>query len=87
MKDIDTQNSLLAMPRRSAAQENELREASERLEAFGVTRSHPNPLFDLFAKAVAEHPLFQKPLLSKKEIAEQETLAHEILDGILRGPQ
>jgi predicted ATPase len=87
LKDIDTQNSLLAMPRRSAAQENELREASERLEAFGVTRSHPNPLFDLFAKAVAEHPLFQKPLLSKEEIAEQETLAHEILDGILRGPQ
>ena len=85
LKDIDTQNRLLALPQRSAAQEKELREASERLEAFGVTRSHPNPLFDLFAKAIAEQPIFQKPVLSKEEIAEQEKLANEILDGILRG--
>jgi predicted ATPase len=87
LKDIDTQNRLLALPQRSTAQEKELREASERLEALGVTRSHPNPLFDLFAKAIAEQPIFQKPVLSKKEIAEQEKLANEILDGILRGAQ
>jgi predicted ATPase len=85
LKDIDTQNRLLALPQRSAAQEKALREASERLEAFGVTRSHPNPLFDLFAKAIAAQPIFQKPVLSKEEIAEQEQLANEILDGILRG--
>ena len=84
LKDIDTQNRLLALPQRSAAQEKELREASERLEALGVTRSHPNPLFDLFAKAIAEQPIFQKPVLSKEEIAEQEKLANEILNGILR---
>jgi predicted ATPase len=85
LKDIDTQNRLLALPQRSAAQEKDLREASERLEALGVTRSHPNPLFDLFAKAIAEHPIFQKPVLSKEEIAAQEKLANEILDRILRG--
>jgi predicted ATP-binding protein involved in virulence len=85
LKDIDTQNMLLALPQRSAAREKELREASERLEALGVTRSHPNPLFDLFAKAIAEQPIFQKPVLSKEEIAAQEKLANEILDGILRG--
>jgi len=84
LKDIDTQNRLLALPQRSAAQEKDLREASERLEALGVTRSHPNPLFDLFTKAIAEQPIFQKPVLSKEEIAAQEKLANEILDGILR---
>jgi glycosyltransferase involved in cell wall biosynthesis len=45
---------ILALPQRSAAQEEELYEASERLEVLGVSRSHPNPLFDLFAKAIAE---------------------------------
>jgi predicted ATPase len=84
LKDIDTQNRLLALPQRSAAQEKELREASKQLEALGVTLSHPNPLFDLFAKAIAEQPLFQKPVLSKEEIAAQEKLANEILNGILR---
>jgi predicted ATPase len=84
LKDIDTQNRLLALPQRSAAQEEDLREASERLEALGVTRSHPNPLFDLFTKAIAEQPIFQKPVLSKEEVAAQEKLANEILDGILR---
>ena len=42
------------------------------------------PLFDLFAKAIAAQPIFQKPALSMKEIAAQENLANEILDGILR---
>jgi predicted ATPase len=85
LKDIDTQNRLLALPHRSAGQERDLREASERLEALGVGRSHPNPLFNLFAKAIAEQPIFQKPVLSKEEIAAQEKLANEILDGIIQG--
>jgi predicted ATPase len=84
LDDIDTQNRLLALPKRSAAQERALSQASARLAKLSITRSHPNPLFDLFARAVAEQPIFKKPLLSKEEIDEQEKLANEILSKILR---
>ncbi len=84
LKDIDTQNRLLGLSERTADQERELREASDRLAVLGVTRSHPNPLFDIFAKAIAAQPLFQKPVLSKEEIVKQDELANEILDKILR---
>ncbi len=84
LRDIDTQNELLALPRRNAAQKKELENASERLDKLGVTRSHPNPLFDLFAKAIAGEPLFQKPVLTKDEIKEQEKLGNEMIEKIMR---
>ena len=83
LEDIDLQNRLLALPKRTRKQEKQLSEATERLEKLGVTRSHPNPLFDLFAKAVANEPLFQKPELTKDDIESQDKLANEILDKIL----
>lgn len=84
LKDIDTQNSLLGLKTRTPEQELKLKEATERLNAIGVHRSHPNPLFDLFAKAVAAQPIFQKMELTKKELEEQDKLANEILDKILK---
>jgi predicted ATPase len=84
LKDIDTQNRLLGLKKRNKDQERELREATNRLSELGVTRSHPNPLFDIFAKAIASQPLFQKPVLTKEELSKQDELANEILDGILR---
>jgi predicted ATPase len=83
LADIDTQNKLLGLPSRNAQQEQELKQATERLEKLGITRHHPNPLFDLFSKAIANEPLFQKPVLSKEEIETQEQLANEILDKVL----
>lgn len=85
LDDIDLQNSLLSLETRTDEQEVALREASDRLEALGVTRHHPNPLFDLFSKAVAAEPIFQKPHLSPDELEEQDALASEILDRILEG--
>jgi predicted ATPase len=84
LDDIDMQNRLLGLSTRTSKQDKQLQEATNRLNALGVTRSHPNPLFDLFAKAIASQPIFQKPVLSKDEIAAQEVLADKILDGILK---
>jgi ABC-type transport system involved in cytochrome c biogenesis ATPase subunit len=84
LNDIDTQNKLLGLAKRTKGQDRELQEANTRLEAIGVTLSHPNPLFDLFAKAVASQPIFQKPVLSATDIEAQDKLANEILDGIVR---
>ncbi len=84
LNDIDTQNELLGFPNRTPLQEKQLSEVNQRLEKLGITRSHPNPLFDLFAKAVANEPLFQKPELTKDDIEAQEKLANIILDKILR---
>lgn len=84
LRDIDTQNSLLGLKKRNKKQESELREASKRLSELGITRSHPNPLFDLFTKAIASQPLFQKPVLTKEDLSAQDKLANAILDRILR---
>lgn len=84
LADIDLQNELIALPHRTPEQEKQLDEATQRLEKLAITRTHPNPLFDLFAKAIAKEPLFQKPDLTREEIESQEKLANEILDKILR---
>jgi predicted ATPase len=84
LEDIDKQNKLLGLPKRTAAQEAELAQATKRLNALGIVRSHPNPLFDLFAKAVSKESIFQKPILSKDDIEDQEKLAGEILDKVLK---
>lgn len=84
LRDIDTQNRLLGLQGRTKEQERELREATDRLVALHVSQSHPNPLFDIFAKAIAAQPIFQKPVLTKEEIVVQEELANDILDGILQ---
>jgi ABC-type transport system involved in cytochrome c biogenesis ATPase subunit len=84
IEDIYTQNELLALPKRNNEQDRQLQEVTERLGKLGITRSHPNPLFDLFSKAIANQPQFQKPVLTKEDIEAQEKLASAILDKILR---
>jgi len=84
LEDIDKQNELLTLQNRTPEQEKELQEATERLNQLHIIRNHPNPLFDLFAKAIANEPLFQKPKLNKEDIDAQEKLANEILDKILQ---
>ena len=84
LNDIDTQNELVTLQNRTPEQEEILKQATDRLNKLGITRSHPNPLFDLFAKALAKEPIFQKPELSKEDIETQEKLANEILDKIIQ---
>ncbi|MEN6621883.1 MAG: AAA family ATPase [Smithella sp.] len=84
LNDIDTQNELVTLQNRTPEQEEILKQATDRLNKLGITRNHPNPLFDLFAKAVANEPIFKKPELSKEDIEAQEKLANEILDKIMR---
>ena len=85
LKDLDTQNNLLGLMQRTPEQDDLLAEASARLEQLNISRSHPNPLFDLFAKAIANQSIFTKPVLTKADIESQEVMANEILDKILKG--
>jgi predicted ATPase len=84
LEDIDLQNQLVALPKRTPKQEQQLEEVTQRLQKLAITRNHPNPLFDLFAKAIANEPLFQKPELTREDLEAQEKLANEIIDKILR---
>jgi energy-coupling factor transporter ATP-binding protein EcfA2 len=84
LEDIDLQNELIALPQRTPEQERQLAEVNQRLESLSITREHPNPLFDLFTKAIANEPLFQKPELTEEEVEEQEKVANRILDRILK---
>lgn len=83
LADIDIQNQLQGLSEHTPEQEELLQEATERLNQHGILVNHPNPLFDLFAKAAAQQPIFQKPNLSKEELQRQEILANQILDKIL----
>jgi predicted ATPase len=84
LEDIDLQNELISLPRRTPKQERQLAEATQRLDKLSISRSHPNPLFDLFAKTIANEPVFQKPVLTKEDIESQEKLANKILDKLLK---
>jgi hypothetical protein len=73
----------LAKDRRSDKEDATLRILSDQLAQLGIALTHPNPYFDLFAKALSRNPLFQKPELtpeeSKKIAKETDSLLAEIL--------
>jgi len=48
-----------------------------------VARTHPNPYFEHFANAMAQHIPTTEVSLSKQEIEEQTQLAEDILAEIL----
>ena len=54
------------------------------LNELGVSRTHPNPYFELFANAMTRrHPPEPESALSKEEIEAQTKLADEVLQEIL----
>jgi predicted ATPase len=89
--DIETErrlfrrNELYVKRPRTAEEDAELTRLSAELSDLGFsTADFRDPDYALFVRKMAEHRKFRKPTLSLEEQAEQEKLADEIIDEILR---
>jgi predicted ATPase len=89
--DIETErrlfrrNELYVKRPRTAEEDAELTRLSAELSDLGFsTADFRDPDYALFVRKMAEHRKFRKPTLSPEEQAEQEKVAGEIIDEILR---
>ena len=89
--DIETErrlfrrNALYVKRPRTAEEDVELTRLSAELSDLGFsTADFRDPDYALFVRKMAEHRKFRKPTLSPEEQAEQEKLADEVIDEILR---
>ncbi|MBD9420714.1 AAA family ATPase [Achromobacter sp. ACM04] len=89
--DIETErrlfrrNELYVKQRRTAEEDAELTRLSAELSDLGFsTADFRDPDYALFVRKMAEHRRFRKPTLSPEEQAEQNRIADEIIDEILR---
>lgn len=89
--DVETErrlarrNELYVKQPRTAEEDAELTLLSAELSDLGFsTADFRDPNYALFVRKMAEHRKFRKPTLSPEEQAEQEKVADEIIDEILR---
>lgn len=89
--DVETErrlarrNELYVKQPRTAEEDAELTRLSAELSDLGFsTADFRDPDYALFVRKMAEHRKFRKPTLSPEEQAEQEKVADEIIDEILR---
>jgi hypothetical protein len=68
---------------RTVAQEKRFKKITEELEDTGFGREFRDPDYATFRRAIARRPEFKKPVLSVKEVKEQEVIADKILDDVL----
>jgi len=85
---LDERTRLLALgDKRSTEQEEKLKTLVQELVELGFGREFRDPDYAQFVRAMARRPEFRKPVLSKTEQKDQESLADEILDDILSKDQ
>lgn len=78
-------NELFVKQPRTAEEEVELTRLSAELSDLGFsTADFRDPDYALFVRKMSEHRKFRKPTLSPEEQAEQEKVADDIIDEILR---
>ncbi len=89
--DIETErrlfrrNELFVKSPRSADEDAELTRLSAELADLGFsTADFRDPDYALFVRKMAQHRKFRKPTLSREEQAEQDRVADEIIEEILR---
>jgi len=89
--DIETErrlfrrNELYVKQPRTAEEEAELTRLSAELSDLGFsTADFRDPDYALFVRKMSEHRKFRKPTLTPEEQAEQEKVADDIIDEILR---
>lgn len=82
---LSRRNELYVTQPRTAEEDAELTRLSAELADLGFsTADFRDPDYALFVRKMAEHRKFRKPALSPEEQAEQEKVADEIIDEILR---
>jgi hypothetical protein len=74
---------LFAKTARTAREDEEMMKLSDALAQLGFARTIRDPLYEKFVKAVSEHPLFRKPVLSPEELRMQNKIAAEVINEIL----
>ena len=78
-------NELFVKEQRLPAEDEELSRLSAELSDLGFsTADFRDPDYALFVRKMAQHRKLRKPLLTPEERAEQEQIADEIVDKILR---
>lgn len=78
-------NELYAIENRTHAEDEELRHRSEELADLGFSNADfKDPYYAKFVRKMAKHTRFHKRELSPLERAEQDAIAEEIIDQILR---
>lgn len=89
--DIETErrlfkrNELFVKERRTPEEDEQLRRLSAELADLGFsTADFRDPDYALFVRKMAQHKRLRKPVLTPEEKAEQDRLADEIIDEILR---
>lgn len=89
--DVETErrlfrrNELFVKERRTADENEELRRLSAELADLGFSNADfRDPDYALFVKKMAQHRRFRKPTLTAEEQTEQDVIADQIIDEILR---
>ncbi len=89
--DIETErrlfrrNELFATDNRTLAQDEEFSRLSAELADLGFSNADfRDPQYAMFARKMAKHTKFHKPVLTPEEQAEQDRIADEIIEEILR---
>ncbi|MBF6650189.1 AAA family ATPase [Methylobacter sp. BlB1] len=82
---LDKRNYLYALGRkRTQSQDEELSRLSDELSDLGFSSDFRDPYFELFVQKMAIHTKFHKEILTPEEKKEQDAIADEIIDEILR---
>ncbi len=82
---LHRRNYLYALGRkRDKTQDEELARLSNELSDLGFATEFKDPYFETFVKKMAIHTKFHKEVLTPEEQKEQDALADEIIDEILR---
>lgn len=78
-------NALFALDDRTPEQEAELRKLSDELSDLGfATSDFKDPFYAMFVRKMAKHTQFQKQALTKEEQDEQDAIADDVINEILR---
>ncbi|MGB3318268.1 MAG: AAA family ATPase [Sphingopyxis granuli] len=89
--DIETErrlfrrNELFATDNRTVVEDEEFTRLSAELADLGFSNADfKDPQYAMFARKMAKHTKFHKPVLTRDEQAEQDRIADEIIEEILR---
>ena len=82
---LDRRNYLYALDNKRTPDENdELSRLSDELSDLGFSSDFRDPYFEMFVKKMAKHTKFHKETLTPEEKQEQDAIAEQIIQDILR---
>src|SRR5262249_36123102 len=83
LEQLDRHYFLLGKARRTSEEKLELMRIATELNSLGVARSHPNPYFETFAKALARRAPHDETTVSKADLDAQAKIADDLLEEVM----